>query len=245
MLTRDTPVLLSPLPLPPAAQPVATVCGPQRAVSYVRFLGGSHLVSASTDSALRLWDLRQVMASSDATTTSAASSGTRCLPACTYTGHRNQRNFVGLSVSPDGHILCGSEDNSGKEVGGWVGGWVTDLLQTHKRGAARKGNSSGWQQRCRSRGAGWSCLLGSHLCPALPCRVSSPFHRPSSPPPPSPPAVYSYYRTLPFSTARYRFASGEAGEGHQPFVSAVCWANRSRHCLAANSQGLLQILKLE
>jgi len=58
--------------------------------------------------------------------------------------------------------------------------------------------------------------------------------------------VYAYYRTLPFSTAQHHFAHAEAaGEGHQPFVSAVCWANRSRHCLAANSQGLLQILKLE
>lgn len=102
----------------------------------------------------------------------------RCRPACTYTGHRNQRNFVGLSVTPDGHIVCGSEDN----------------------------------------------------------------------------AVYAYSRTLPFPTAHYRFpgaGAGEGGEGgapsggHQPFVSAVCWANRSRHCLAANSQGLLQILQLE
>lgn len=61
------------------------------------------------------------------------------------------------------------------------------------------------------------------------------------------PAAHAYYRTLPFSIAQYRFgaAEGPAAEGHQPFVSAVCWANRSRHCLAANSQGLLQILKLE
>ena len=84
---------------------------------------------------------------------------------------------MGLSVSPDGHIVCGSEDN----------------------------------------------------------------------------AVYSYYRSLPFPTARYAFPPGAAGPGgatgsaaaHQPFVSAVCWANKSRHCLAANSQGLLQILALE
>ena len=35
------------------AAPLAVAAGPQRAVSYVRFLGGSHLVSASTDSTLR------------------------------------------------------------------------------------------------------------------------------------------------------------------------------------------------
>ncbi|KAL4444907.1 hypothetical protein ABPG77_003957 [Micractinium sp. CCAP 211/92] len=166
------------------AHPLAVISGPQRAVSYVKFLGGSHLVSASTDSTLRLWDLREVLSSAGAaapsastasgggSTLSGGAAGTgRMRPACTYTGHRNQRNFVGLSVSPDGHILCGSEDNS----------------------------------------------------------------------------AHAYYRTLPFSIAQYRFgaAEGPAAEGHQPFVSAVCWANRSRHCLAANSQGLLQILKLE
>ena len=149
----------------------------------------------------RLWDLRDLVASgstaaapslSGATATSlsgctndaggvgtAGGSG-RTRPVCTYTGHRNQRNFVGLSVSPAGHILCGSEDN----------------------------------------------------------------------------AVYSYYRSLPFPTASYQFpdagsSGGAPGGGsgssgaHQPFVSAVCWANNSRHCLAANSQGLLQILELE
>ena len=46
----------------------------------------------------------------------------RVRPACTYTGHRNQRNFVGLSVSPDGHILCGSEDNSGESAAAWAAG---------------------------------------------------------------------------------------------------------------------------
>lgn len=149
----------------------------------------------------RLWDLRDLVASgstaaapslSGATATSlsgctndaggggAAGGSGRTRPVCTYTGHRNQRNFVGLSVSPAGHILCGSEDN----------------------------------------------------------------------------AVYSYYRSLPFPTASYQFpdagsSGGAPGGGsgssgaHQPFVSAVCWANNSRHCLAANSQGLLQILELE
>lgn len=136
----------------------------------------------------RLWDLRDLLTSTSATSAATISGtsggstaadgggGARCRPATTFTGHRNQRNFVGLSVSPDGHIVCGSEDNS----------------------------------------------------------------------------VYSYYRSLPFPTARYAFPAGGGGPGgaapaaqHQPFVSAVCWANKSRHCLAANSQGLLQVLALE
>ena len=28
------------------------------------------------------------------------------------TGHVNEKNFVGLSVTSDGHIACGSEDNA-------------------------------------------------------------------------------------------------------------------------------------
>lgn len=39
---------------------LGTIAGPQRAVSYVRFMGGTHLVAASTDSTLRwgLFDLK-------------------------------------------------------------------------------------------------------------------------------------------------------------------------------------------
>jgi hypothetical protein len=64
--------------------------------------------------------------------------------------------------------------------------------------------------------------------------------------------VHCYYRSLPFSVACHQFASAWAeggGEGpaaaHPPFVSAVCWANRSRHLLAANSQGTIQVLQME
>ena len=30
----------------------------------------------------------------------------------TFTGHQNQKNFVGMSVTPTGHVACGSEDNA-------------------------------------------------------------------------------------------------------------------------------------
>ena len=35
------------------ARPLGVIGGPQRAVSYVRFMGGAQLVAASTDSTLR------------------------------------------------------------------------------------------------------------------------------------------------------------------------------------------------
>ena len=65
-------------------------------MSYVRFQGEDKLVSASTDSTLRLWSL------------------TGQGPAeAVYDGHINDKNFVGLSAEGD-LLACGSETN---EVG--------------------------------------------------------------------------------------------------------------------------------
>lgn len=64
-----------------------------RAVSYVKFMSDTELVSASVDSTVKLWDLKTMSL------------------ARTYTGHVNDKNFVGLSVTRDS-IACGSEANS-------------------------------------------------------------------------------------------------------------------------------------
>jgi len=74
--------------------PLASLQGHIRAVSHVDFAeGGRHLVSASTDSTLKLWDV-----------------GTQQLLQ-TYSGHVNHKNFVGLDAGFRGYIACGSEDN--------------------------------------------------------------------------------------------------------------------------------------
>ncbi|CAG9535509.1 unnamed protein product [Cercopithifilaria johnstoni] len=73
-------------------EPVNVFRGHRKAVSYVKYCTENEVVSASTDSNLRLWD---------------ASSG-KCIR--TMKGHQNERNFVGLAT--DGkHIVCGSENN--------------------------------------------------------------------------------------------------------------------------------------
>lgn len=64
-----------------------------RAVSYVKFMSSSELVSASVDSKVKLWDLKTMSLSR------------------TFVGHRNDKNFVGLSVNRD-YIACGSEQNT-------------------------------------------------------------------------------------------------------------------------------------
>lgn len=73
--------------------PLFTLNGHKKSVSYVSFQSADKLVTSSTDSSVRIWDV--------------ASIG-KCV-GC-FTGHRNERNFVGLAVSSE-YIACGSETN--------------------------------------------------------------------------------------------------------------------------------------
>ncbi|XP_022955102.1 E3 ubiquitin-protein ligase COP1-like [Cucurbita moschata] len=74
------------------SQPLHVFNGHKKAVSYVKFLSNNELASASTDSTLRLWDVKEYM------------------PLCVYRGHTNEKNFVGLTVNSE-YIACGSETN--------------------------------------------------------------------------------------------------------------------------------------
>ncbi|KAF5181360.1 Spa1-related [Thalictrum thalictroides] len=76
--------------------PWCTMLGHTRTVSYIKFVDSASLVSASTDNTLKLWDL------------STCTSQVLNNPLQTFTGHRNVKNFVGLSVW-DGYIATGSE----------------------------------------------------------------------------------------------------------------------------------------
>lgn len=68
--------------------------GHKKAVSYVKFLNSNEIISASTDSQLKLWNVNQP-------------------PYClrSFVGHVNEKNFVGLDTNGD-YIACGSEDNA-------------------------------------------------------------------------------------------------------------------------------------
>ncbi|KAK6194814.1 hypothetical protein SNE40_000362 [Patella caerulea] len=74
-------------------QAVTVFRGHRKAVSYVKFLNSTEIVSASTDSQLKLWDLN------------------RPNSVRTFQGHTNEKNFVGLSTDGD-YVACGSENNS-------------------------------------------------------------------------------------------------------------------------------------
>ena len=83
-------------------------------------MDGNSLVSASTDNSVRLWDLRgrapfSTPSSTGSGTTEAHHHHPNYPPqprlAMSFAGHHNERNFVGLSVTPSGYIACGSENN--------------------------------------------------------------------------------------------------------------------------------------
>lgn len=72
-----------------------TFTGHKKAVSYVRWSSPNELISASTDSTLRLWKVDSPLSSQEERI---------------YRGHINEKNFVGLAVSND-FIACGSENH--------------------------------------------------------------------------------------------------------------------------------------
>jgi len=75
-----------------AKEPLFVFRGHKKAVSYVKFMSKDEIVSASTDSTLKLWKNGQ----------------TECVR--TFAGHTNEKNFVGLAVNGD-YVCCGSENN--------------------------------------------------------------------------------------------------------------------------------------
>ncbi|KAJ7534145.1 hypothetical protein O6H91_13G081800 [Diphasiastrum complanatum] len=80
--------------------PLCILANHNKAVSNVKFLDSTSLISASTDNTLKLWDIAK----------SNKDGGVYNLCALTYAGHTNEKNFVGLSIA-DGYIACGSETN--------------------------------------------------------------------------------------------------------------------------------------
>lgn len=81
-------------------EPLRVFKGHRKAVSYVKFLSDRELVSASTDSQLKLWSVDDNVSYRS------------------FRGHTNEKNFVGLSTTDGSNddrrdlIVCGSENNA-------------------------------------------------------------------------------------------------------------------------------------
>ena len=88
--------------------------GHRKAVSYVKFLNKEEIVSASTDSQLKMWNINNPHYLRS------------------FVGHVNEKNFVGLATDGD-YIVCGSENNA---VYVYYKG-LTKKLLSYKFGAAR------------------------------------------------------------------------------------------------------------
>jgi WD40 repeat protein len=185
-----------------ANTPAAVISGPNRAVSYVRFMGPNSLVAASTDNAIRVWDVQEALTAGSGGPSAA---GVALPPRCVFSGHKNERNFVGLSATDDGYIATGSEDNS-----------IHTYYKTLPFSVA-------------------SYRLGDGLGQGTKKDNDKTGSQPSS----------SHSAGTGATTATTAKKSGSGGSSHRTFVSSVCWARGGRHCLAANSQGVLSVLHLK
>ncbi|KAJ3178115.1 RING finger and WD repeat domain-containing protein 2 [Gaertneriomyces sp. JEL0708] len=82
------------------SEPLHVFKGHTKAVSYVKFRDRDSLVSASTDCTLRMWSVSKSIET-------GTSQATRI-----FSGHSNEKNFVGLSIDRSGDLMaCGSETN--------------------------------------------------------------------------------------------------------------------------------------
>lgn len=152
-----------------ADQPLLQLAGHSRAVSYVRWLGPGRLATASIDASLALWQLpgpaelaghsgEQASASGAAAAATAAAGEAAAaavavpLPGGSATGlvtqpwrrlrgHRNAKNFCGLSVRPeDGLVACGSEDPAAYT---YHESWASPLAAHRFASAISPGSSPG------------------------------------------------------------------------------------------------------
>ncbi|KAL4528263.1 hypothetical protein Ndes2437B_g00361 [Nannochloris sp. 'desiccata'] len=181
-----------------ANTPAAIISGPNRAVSYVRFMGPHSLVAASTDNTIRVWDVEEALTAGSGGPSAA---GVALPPRCVFTGHRNERNFVGLSATDDGYIATGSEDNS-------IHTYYKTLpfsVASHRLGDGVTQSRKNTNERSNSGSQQPSSSMGTS------------------------------------ETKK----GGSSSSSHRTFVSSVCWARGGRHCLAANSQGVLSVLHLK
>lgn len=86
----------------------------------MRYMSPTELASASTDGTLRLWDLSRPppaqpqlyspSVSSAAPGDAAGGTGLKGGAVRTFRGHVNEKNFVGMSATPE-FLACGSETN--------------------------------------------------------------------------------------------------------------------------------------
>ncbi|CAI7734203.1 unnamed protein product [Closterium sp. NIES-53] len=241
-------------------EPLLSLAGHQRTVSFVRFMGPGSLVSSSVDSTVKLWDVTgsnpsnsvSALTSSPSRIPKAASgSATRDRSNLPVPGvsnhlrascddHLNVRNFVGLSVREldGGSSFCrGRTTRCGKGTSGSAGGSGAGLIATGSESNELVIYHVDSKSRC-------SCAL----------KFDFGFAKPPGNHGSSDSKGRSRTPTLGMS-GRESSSGGEmrgsgsrsGGGGGNVFVSAVGWQQRSDSDLlaAANSQGVVRILRTQ
>ena len=184
----------------------------------MRYMGGTQIVSASTDSTLRLWNTQSYE------------------PVRVYTGHINEKNFVGLGIDED-FIACGSE--------------MSEVLPPSAPMCARQGlhSSKLFQQltiqqvkRTAFSMCGTVAVMSGYEGVATkdtkrPCMQVFVYFRSMSKP------IAKRLFSPPVSTMPSTSGAGPSRPNLQ-FISAVCWKPMSQTLLAANSQGAIKVLQL-
>lgn len=148
------------------------------------------------------------------------------LSTCTYTGHVNEKHFVGLGVTPDGYLGCGSETN---EVFCYHRSFPRPALrrriQTQQEGGSgNSGDGEGMEGEGSAAGADGGAV-GAGVGPRRGGGGGA-------------------------GAGGAGGAGGGAAGGvvgapeRSPFVTAVCWSSKGHVALAANSVGCIEALEL-
>ncbi|CAI5531526.1 unnamed protein product [Closterium sp. Naga37s-1] len=242
--------------------PLATLTGHSKAVSYVKFVDASTIVSASTDNTLKLWDLNQACSQQAGGGADGASACTR-----TFTGHTNEKRVQsagGGGSGADGGSACRRTfTGHTNEKVGCGGVWYAvpcgilcpdspppllvcatiPFCLTHLR-------------RLKTRCASHCCSTIRHLQSISPsiCAQSYTPSPPVSDPSPSPSPllsqVFAFHKSLPMPMAAHRFGGvdpvtgADTEEDAGQFVSSVCWRGDSQTLVAANSTGNIKLLEM-
>ncbi|KAI8473088.1 MAG: WD40-repeat-containing domain protein [Monoraphidium minutum] len=138
--SADHQVLIYDLRSPRA--PLATLRGHGKAVSYVRWLSESELVTSSIDSTVRLWQAGGAAGGGAGGGEGGGEGAAGWACGRVFTGHRNRRNFVGLSAASP-FIAVGSEANAVVVYYKGIANPVLTVPLTPPGGAASGGAASG------------------------------------------------------------------------------------------------------
>ena len=198
------------------ASPLQVLSGHRKAVSYVRYASSTEVVSASTDGTLRVWEI----------------GGDGIVK--TLSGHMNEKNFVGLSVTSQ-FVSCGSETNDVyvyyKHVSGPLAKYKFDSDELEETGMGAGAGRSGDREDLVDAVGPTNAQAG-----AAPAGVA----------PSNGQAAIAAGRSAPVAAPLRGAAPTASLEANQnQFISSLAWKGESSILLAANSQGTIKALVLD